>query len=549
MAYTKTTWTNDGAPPINDDNLNNMETGIGDAHDQLAIDQADIAKNTEDIESHNVQLSDTDTRVTNNENAISGLSAGEVPMGAFTPTSPVEYPVGANVNESWYVSDIGKNGYLFTGGDLAGKTAYDMDKMILASTGWSLISSNSNLTVSASAAGSLNDIGSAGAVGFGVSATNHIPAGWKPLPGFADAYSPNYGNAVDTHGSVMVFVPKFYFRWNADNSVDIANEATAGHVLHRAFKDGGLEKNGFWMDKYGCGNVGGVFISMEGLVPCSTSSANNPIADLTNTPANNYGGMYKAVATRGAGYNLPAIYQYQAIAILSFAQGKAATEPLACAFNDRSPILPKGNNNNALGDTNDGDLKFTSSGYPNAALAGSGVPVAKTTHNGQTCGIVDLNGNMYEVASGMVKFNNTDGIFAVLKESAVISDIVDDTTSGGAYDPLLYDDLDLTGFVAQTGTANRYGNGVNTVFEQPADEVSDTYKRTCFGVPKADGKSGGGSVEFGNDYFYEQWTNDFACLCGGSWGDTSYAGVFAVLLNYPRTNSNYTVGGRASFLV
>lgn len=37
MAYTKTTWVDDSAPAINADNLNNMETGIGDAHDELAL--------------------------------------------------------------------------------------------------------------------------------------------------------------------------------------------------------------------------------------------------------------------------------------------------------------------------------------------------------------------------------------------------------------------------------------------------------------------------------------------------------------------------------
>ena len=36
MAYSKTTWVNNTSPAINDTNLNNIETGIEDAHDEFA---------------------------------------------------------------------------------------------------------------------------------------------------------------------------------------------------------------------------------------------------------------------------------------------------------------------------------------------------------------------------------------------------------------------------------------------------------------------------------------------------------------------------------
>lgn len=36
MAYTKTTWVNGSAPAINATNLNKVETGIKEAHDNLA---------------------------------------------------------------------------------------------------------------------------------------------------------------------------------------------------------------------------------------------------------------------------------------------------------------------------------------------------------------------------------------------------------------------------------------------------------------------------------------------------------------------------------
>lgn len=45
MAYSKNTWVNNTTPAINDTNLNNIETGIEDAHDEIA--------NTTSISCHN----------------------------------------------------------------------------------------------------------------------------------------------------------------------------------------------------------------------------------------------------------------------------------------------------------------------------------------------------------------------------------------------------------------------------------------------------------------------------------------------------------------
>jgi len=551
MSYSKTVWIDGQAPARNAANLNKQEQGIADAHTLVETAQSGVDANAVDINQLGSDMSSFDGRITNNEDAISSLSAGETPMGAFSPTGGAEYPSSPGVNQSWYISGLSVNGYTYVGGDLVGLKTYSMDKIIYTAGGWSLVSSNSNITVTGSKAGKLNDIGIVGEVGFGVSATNFIPSGWKPLAGFSDSYSPNYGNVEDSHGSVMVFIPKFWFRWNVDNTLDIANVATAGFVLHRAFKDGGAVKNGFFIDKFGCGNVGGVFVSMQGLVPCSTSVDNNPIGNLTVAPSNTYGGLYAAVAGRGVGYNLTAIYQYNALALIAYAQGKTASEPLACAFNDVAPLMPKGNNNNAHGDTNDSSVEFTSSGYSNAALAGSGVDIAKTAHNGQACGVVDLNGNMWEVGAGFIKENATDAIFKVFKESSSLSSLIDDsaTTSTGAYDLALYDDLDLTGIIAELPITSKFGNGANQVFEQPVDEISDAYKRTCIGMPFAAGKSVAGTQEFGEDALYENRIASLACLCGGDWDSTSDAGVFAVNLSLSRTHSSYDVGGRASYYV
>ena len=392
-----------------------------------------------------------------------------------------------------------------------------------------------------------DEIGVPGAVGFGVGAINsaELPDGWTKLSGHNDPASPSYGNVLDATGSVMVWVPKFFFRWNVDNTVDISSVPQTGFALHRAFVDGGVEKSGFFVDKYGCGNVNGVFASKQGIDPCSTHADHNPIANLNNTPPNRYGGLYEAVKTRSADHLLTSIFIYNALATLAHAQGKAGTN---CAFSDVSPFHPKGCNNNALKDANDTSVTFTASGYSNCAMTGSGVPFAKTTHNGQESGVADLNGNMWEVASGFIKHGASDAIFEILKESTKLADILNDGTTqggGGAYDKDLYDDLDLTGSMVQDATS-RFGDGANQVFMMNTDRVSDQYKMTTAGLPMIGGYSAGGATEFGNDYYREYWRDLMAPLVGGTWGSASTAGVFSLNVNYNRADAGDSAGGRAS---
>ena len=62
-------------------------------------------------------------------------------IGSWTPTSGAEYPDTAGVEPGsfWMVSGVDSvNGYTFTGGDLAGQTAYNSDTMLWGSDGWML---------------------------------------------------------------------------------------------------------------------------------------------------------------------------------------------------------------------------------------------------------------------------------------------------------------------------------------------------------------------------------------------------------------------------
>ena len=66
-------------------------------------------------------------------------------------------------------------------------------------------------------------IGVAGKQGFGVGIyPTTLPAGFSNLPGTQDSASANYGNYVYSDGSVMVFIPRFYYRIGHTSSPNYA---------------------------------------------------------------------------------------------------------------------------------------------------------------------------------------------------------------------------------------------------------------------------------------------------------------------------------------
>ena len=270
----------------------------------------------------------------------------------------------------------------------------------------------------------INHIGTPGAVGFGVGICPAITGGFTALAGTYALGSEEYGNYRYSDGSIMVWVPAFYYRiGHADapnyardgvNAVEVravqafadrAAAAAAGFALHRAFIDGGEIVPGFMYDKYRCSNNGGIASSIKNGAPLSSAAAHNPFSGLTGAPSNTYGGAFAAAKTRGSQFFPASRFMRAALALLALAHGQAANTSASCAWFDAARVtnFPKGNNNNAFKDTNDTSVTYTHDGYVsgNSGLTGSGAPFAKTTHNGQACGIADLNGNMYTIEPGL----------------------------------------------------------------------------------------------------------------------------------------------------
>ena len=284
---------------------------------------------------------------------------------------------------------------------------------------WHILSANTGELGQAS----LNDIGEPGGLGFGVGIyPGALPAGFTAMAGSRNRASDNYGNYQYSEGSIMCWIPLFYYRIGHAgnptyptyllNSVDIKPESffpdvaaanASGYALHRAFYDGGVVKRGFFVDKYEVSNNGGIASSLRYGIPLTTAAAHNPISVLSGTPTNAYHGCLVGAKTRGSDFFCNSIFIYSALALLSLAHGQAANGTAFCAWALASKNFPKGNNN-SLVDYDDTTVKFTSNGhgtYPACAKTGSGDLFAKTTHNGQNSGVPDLNGNLWEVSIGV----------------------------------------------------------------------------------------------------------------------------------------------------
>ena len=115
----------------------------------------------------------------------------------------------------------------------------------------------------------INNIGIQGTALFGIGITDTLPLGMSEMTGTTTAGHENYGNYQHSDGSIMCWIPQFYYRWGASDSpraakyglnsldvkskhdfADVAAANAAGYALHRAFYDGGQIKDGFFVDKY-----------------------------------------------------------------------------------------------------------------------------------------------------------------------------------------------------------------------------------------------------------------------------------------------------------
>lgn len=426
-------------------------------------------------------------------------------------------------------------------------------------------------------------IGTAGAQGFGVGVYNGtLPSGFSAMTGTTDPSSDNYGNYQYSDGSVMCFVPRFYYRIGSAsspryatygaNAVDIAGIDTyadeaaanaAGYAMHRAFIDGGSVKSGFFIDKYLCsknGTASGKSVKNGDPISLTTLATYNPSSTMTGCTGMQIDAVVLSRA-RGTGFNTASIFMYSALALLSLAHGQAATATTYCAWYDAAGTtnFPKGCNNGSLADTKDATVTYSVSGISPKPLTGSASNLAKTTHNGQNCGVADLNGAMYQVMLGLTDFGTSatdttahaNGNVYLLKTSVALSSLT--AGWGGATDAWGNTTSLATKYDAVTGllpwgatTGWLYmGNNTNRVLD-PATSGAG-YQRTSCGIPQdTNAMSAGGTNLYGNDGQYRYNRANLFPLASGDWYGPASAGLFCCYWSSSRSDAGGNCGFRAS---
>ncbi|WP_201555778.1 hypothetical protein [Psychrobacter sp. 72-O-c] len=412
----------------------------------------------------------------------------------------------------------------------------------------------------------LTDIGVAGELGFGTGVTDALPPGMYPMVGTNIRGHENYGNYRYSDGSVMCYVPMFYYRWGNGSSpnyakygvnacdvkpkdyfASVAAAKLEGYAVHRAFYDDGRLQDGFFVDKFQCSNNDGTASSVKNGIPLSSSGSNAPFSGLTGSAGNNLAGSIDAVKTRGANFFPTTIFIQRALSLLSMAHAQASTSSAACAWYDASGVnnFPKGCNNNALRDVNDTSVVYEETGYSSAGKTGSGQPFAKTTHNGQASGVADLNGNMYEVALGLTQ---TDGNFYTLKTTTKAAALTSGATLatdawGTAAMTASYDSLGAS-YGELTGESRNFAIGSTTKQVFSSANSGLAWAASCAGIPMLGGSDG--TNAFGNDRFYDNRVEDLCALVGGTWSSSTIAGIWIVTGLNSRSNSNNSRGVRAA---
>lgn len=425
-------------------------------------------------------------------------------------------------------------------------------------------------------------IGAAGGQGFGVGEyPGTLPSGFSAMAGTSDKASANYGNYTYSDGSIMVFVPLFYYRIGhtsspryatyGANAIDIASAAefideaaanTAGYALHRAFVDGGAVKSGFFIDKY--------LASKNGTTSCKSIANADPISLTTNASYNPSSGMTGCTGiladavvlarARGAGvFNVASIFMYDALAKLSLAHGQAATGTTNCAWYDAAGTtnFPKGCNNNALADVNDTSVTYAAS-YQTKPKTRATANFAKTTHNGQECGVADINGSMWQAVLGLTMAGTgatdstaiTTGNAYVLKPSTSLASLTGGfggaTDAWGTTSSLAANYDAINGFLPWTSATDwdYFGNGSNQVFSGATSGTD--YLRSCSGIANTTGMSAAGTNQFGADGNYRYGRANLFPCASGYWGNAASAGVFFRYWSYRRSSGNNSAGFRCA---
>jgi hypothetical protein len=339
--------------------------------------------------------------------------------------------------------------------------------------------------------------------------------------------------------SIMVCIPKFYM----DDVI-----AGATHQVMPAFIVNGVEKPYIYISKYQNIIQNGRAYSLPG-----------------QDPANyiNFDQALSYCYAKGQGWHLMSNAERAAIA-------------LWCKKNN---FMPRGNNNygsDAVATYEHGkETGKDWDGIRTGRIATGSGPVS-WSHDGTPDGIYDLNGNVWEWASGLRLKNGEIQVIPDNNAAIQNSDHSDGSTlwkaivqdgslvAPGSSNTLKIDNT-TAGSSAQDGNDVGGDPIVNISRDNPAytgGDTNDCFRYSVCNFETLAAKSGVTipnimkalglfpiDSDLGGDMFYIRNYGERLPLFGGSWNDGSGAGVFALTLNITRGSDSNLVGFRAAFVL
>lgn len=410
-------------------------------------------------------------------------------------------------------------------------------------------------------------IGIPGTAGFGVGLAPELPDGMSPLPGTNSVLSPEYGNYQYSDGSICVFIPTYFYKYGTGsngllvNQVDIkpysffnsvAEANASGYAVHRAFYNGGVLRRGYFLDKYHNSANGAVASSLKNGIPISSVTRGTLVGqDFASLGvAANYSGAVDLAKLRGPGWHCASLFQFRAVALAQLAHGQASTTSTYCGWYDPAGItnFPKGCNNNAYKDHLDSTVIYQPDGSGTTCpLTGSASVPSKVSHNGQECGVMDLNGTVYNIALGLT----SDGTnYYVLKPDVDVGSLTSGASLasdvwGSASYSANYTNVGPSYGAMDNAAVNKTMGGASQVLSEDISGLG--WEMTGAGIPLLAGV--GGSNLFGNDYFYPILVSTLCPLVGMTWSNLASAGCWALILSYSRPSANNRVGLRSALYV
>lgn len=395
-----------------------------------------------------------------------------------------------------------------------------------------------------------------------------------PMEGTYNPNSKNYGNYTDRTGSVMVWIPKVYVKYTYDTTepyyghkVEVSNTPKADYFLPRCFINNGKEIDGFFIDKYACSPENKIGVSKRyGQPLCTNPDGIDVLSNLelpsdvvsalslsNGTILNRSDALPLAAKTRGVHYSLPTAFMFHHLADLVDAHyfaAKTATDDFLggyslCAWADRAPYAPKGPNT-MLTDYFDSNVVFQLSTDNNqagsylTARCGScdDSVFPKITHNGQWCGVADMNGVMWQGALGLV--SNASANICIMKESTNATDIV----TSNLYDYSLYDEITSLSYYKTSVKGQNYYPATGQLWSNETSRTTDVYKLQSVGFPSSLIAGQNNNERYGCDsiWLYHDRQQLFPYYLNSGW-DSLRAGVrslfFSTVLSYSAFHSGF----------